>query len=120
MRTDGRDAIASRLYWNGLQGHEPEPLSIYQKLVYNAGTVFDVGTRTGLFTLIAGKVNQTIEVHAFEPVPETFGWLVRNVAVNGLANVTPVQACVTNFDDEIAIYPNQSPVLPFQTSITKR
>lgn len=105
--------------WNGLHGHEPETLSIYPQLLSNAKTVFDVGASTGLFSLIAGKANPNIDVHAFEPVPETFSWLVRNIGVNGLKNVIPVQACVTNYDGEIAIYPNESPVLPLQTSVTK-
>lgn len=117
FKSDGRDTIASRMYWWGLNGHEPETINLYLHLLSHAKVVFDVGASTGLFTLIAGGINPNIEVHAFEPVPEMFDKMVRNVAANGLINVRAVKACVTGYDGEINLYPNQSPALPFQTSI---
>ena len=117
IKSDGRDTIASRMYWRGLNGHEPETISLFLHLLSNAKVVFDVGASTGLFTLIAGTINPKIEVHAFEPVPEIFDSMVRNIAANGLTNVEAVRACVTDHDGEIDLYPNQSPALPFQASI---
>tara|TARA_B100001146_G_scaffold216388_1_gene219754 strand:+ start:585 stop:1133 length:549 start_codon:yes stop_codon:yes gene_type:complete len=47
-------------------------------------------------------------------VPETFEFLVRNIAASRLENILPVQACATDHDGEINIYTNPSSALPFQ------
>ena len=117
FKSDGRDTIASRMYWRGLNGHEPETIRLFLHLLSNAKVIFDVGASTGIFTLIAGTINPKIEIHAFEPEPEIFDSMVRNIAANGLTNVEAVRACVTDYDGEIDLYLNQSPALPFQSSI---
>ncbi len=52
------------------------------------GVFLDCGANCGWFTLAAGRSSPEVRVHAFEPVPATFGLLAGNVALNGLANVT--------------------------------
>ena len=47
-------------------------------------------------------------------MPETFEFLVRNIAASRLENILPVQACATDHDGEINIYTNPSSALPFQ------
>ena len=84
LRTDGRDTIASKMYWQGIQAHEPETIAIYLELIPKVNIVFDVGASSGLFSLIAGVVNPKLTIHAFEPVPETFAFLTNNIAVNNL------------------------------------
>ena len=118
LRTDGRDTIASRMYWQGIQAHEPETIAIYLELIPKVNIVFDVGASSGLFSLIAGVVNPKLTIHAFEPVPETFEFLANNIAVNNLQNIVPVLACATDYDGSITVYPNLSPALPFQASTT--
>ncbi len=117
LRIDGRDTIASRIYWRGLQAQEPETIELFIRPVPTIEVVLDVGASTGIFSLIAGAVNKGLSVHAFEPVPETFEFLVKNIAANRLENILPVRACATDHDGETNIYPNQSPTLPFQTSV---
>ncbi|MFA7236346.1 MAG: FkbM family methyltransferase [Phycisphaeraceae bacterium] len=56
---------------------------------------FDVGAHMGQFTLIGSKrVGPAGRVHAFEATSETFGQLQRNVALNGLTNVTLNRAAI--------------------------
>ena len=116
LRTDGRDTIASRIHWKGVAAHEPETIGLYLRLIPRMNVVLDVGASSGLFSLIAGATNPDLIIYAFEPVPETFEFLTKNIAVNGLRNIIPVQACVTNYEGAITIYPNLSPGLPFQAS----
>lgn len=47
-------------------------------------TVIDVGANIGLFSLYLTSVAPGIRVFAFEPHPETFDRLKRNLAENGL------------------------------------
>jgi FkbM family methyltransferase len=51
----------------------------------DAACILDVGANIGLFTLFAKARNPRAVVHAFEPIPETFAVLKRNVELHGLA-----------------------------------
>ncbi len=119
LRTDGRDAIASRLYWRGIRAHEPETIELFGRLVASVDVVLDVGASTGLFALVAAVTNPDAKVHAFEPVPETYDFLVENISVNELTNIRPVKACIANYDGQISVYPNRTPILSFQASTRK-
>ena len=81
--------------------------------------VLDVGASTGLFALVVGVMDLEVKVHAFEPVSEIYDFLVKNISVNGLWNIQPVKACIANYDGHISVYPNQTPILPFQASTRK-
>jgi FkbM family methyltransferase len=82
--------------------------------------VLDVGANTGLFALVAGVMDLEVKVHAFEPVLEIYDFWVKNISVNGLWNIQPVKACITSYDGHISVYPDQTPILPFQASTRKR
>jgi len=114
--SDGRDSIASRLYWSGLEGHEPETIKTYLSLLEGSKVVLDVGASTGLFSLLAAAGCSNRKVYAFEPAPETFQYLTTNLEKNGLGNVTPVRGCLLDFDGETPLYLNHSAALPFSTS----
>ena len=47
----------------------------------------DIGANCGWFTLCAARQFPTLAVHAFEPVPQTFGTLQFNIQLNGVRNV---------------------------------
>lgn len=66
---------------------------IYESLQYNkqadyipqrGWTVFDVGANIGVFTVL--QAMQGARVFSFEPNPESYGRLVRNVAANNLSD----------------------------------
>ena len=117
FKSDGRDTIASRMYWLGLDSHEPETLNLFLHLLPHAKVIFDVGASTGIFSLTAGRMEPNLEIHAFEPVPAIFDSMVRNIEANSITNVQAIKACVTDFNGEIDLFPNQSPALPFQASV---
>lgn len=86
---------------NGLQAYAPEYdglLNILKEIFYENAytpsnlsieandTVVDLGANIGVFALFAAcKTRST--VYAFEPFPESFEYLSRNVQINGLHNV---------------------------------
>jgi FkbM family methyltransferase len=63
---------------------------------------FDLGAHIGQYTLVASALCRG--VHSFEPVPETFKLLQRNVRANGLANVSANQCAVSDSCGEVTIY----------------
>ena len=57
-------------------------------------TVVDIGANLGHYTMVAARAGAS--VRAYEPDPGTFAELVANLQLNGFANVTPVQAAVSD------------------------
>jgi FkbM family methyltransferase len=47
--------------------------------------VFDIGSNTGLFSLVAAKANPKVKVFAFDLLPEAIGICFENVLRNNLA-----------------------------------
>ncbi|CAA9356785.1 MAG: Methyltransferase, FkbM family [uncultured Frankineae bacterium] len=58
------------------------------------GTVVEVGAHKGYFTVLAGSAADRVVV--FEPTERNYEYVLRNVALNGLTNVTAVQAAVSD------------------------
>ena len=70
-------------------GSKNLPLQLSRSLIRPGDTVVDVGANTGLWALGAAlRVGPAGVVHAFEPVPENFDRLIRNLKLNGFENVT--------------------------------
>lgn len=63
-----------------------------------AGDVFyDIGANAGFFGLIAARlVGPTGHVYAFEPVPRVAATIRRSARLNGLSNITVIQAAVSD------------------------
>lgn len=83
----GDDWVSNELYWRGLDGYEPETVSIFLRYATRARVVVDVGAYVGFYTVLAACVNPDSRVFAFEPHPDAYRRLRRNVDLNRLANV---------------------------------
>jgi FkbM family methyltransferase len=69
-------------------------LSSGQRLERGA-TVIDVGANIGCFSMLASRiVGLSGRVFALEPEASTYRQLLRNIELNGLTNVTPLQLAV--------------------------
>ena len=83
---DLRGSVDKHIYYSGC--HEPEVTQIFKSLLTPGGVVFDIGAHIGYYSLIAAsRVGVAGQVHSFEPVPDIFGFLERNVRLNGFSNV---------------------------------
>lgn len=64
-----------------------------RSLTPSGGVFIDVGANIGYFALMASQwVGPRGRVFAIEPVPTTYGLLVRNIVLNRAANVTSINA----------------------------
>lgn len=104
LDTRGVDAIASKLYWYGLAGWEPETLPVFLRLVTPGNVVLDVGANTGLFSLLAARRPPVVKVYAIEPVPRVFAALEANVARNRLSNVFCHQLAFSDTEGTVTMY----------------
>ena len=64
--------------------YEPEETRVMDLLSADACHFVDVGANIGWHALRLAKRNTKARVHAFEPIPVTYSFLERNVALNGL------------------------------------
>lgn len=113
----GKDRIAIKLARRGFFSYEGETTRIFLELAAKARTIMDVGANTGLFALLAAKVNPAAQVWAFEPVPFIFDMLQANVRLNELANVEAVPAALADFVGESTFYvTHTSTGIPTDTS----
>jgi FkbM family methyltransferase len=74
----------------------------FARWVRPGATVYDVGSNKGQMALIfAALVGPSGRVLAFEPVPAEYTSLVRNLRLNGLANVRCIEAAVSDQSGEL-------------------
>jgi FkbM family methyltransferase len=81
---DAGVAIASILFWKGVNGFEPETCATLRFLFERAETFIDVGANYGFYSILAAVSNPKLHVISFEPVPEIYKGLRRNVHENQL------------------------------------
>lgn len=85
--------------------YEAYETTLFRSVVKGGMTVIDIGANVGYYTLIAAElVGETGKVFAFEPEPENFKLLSRNVKLNKYGNVDAVQKAVSNGTDSITLY----------------
>jgi len=76
---------------------EPYTSKLFSEAVRPGSTVLDIGAQFGYYTIMAGLLaGRNGLVYAFEPVPENFAILERNVRLNRLGNVILVQRAVSD------------------------
>lgn len=76
---------------------EPETYNFLKSNIKHGDVFYDIGAHLGEFTIIAGKlVCEEGEVHAFEPIPYIFDYLINNIKLNKLNNVKAINKVVSN------------------------
>jgi FkbM family methyltransferase len=74
--------------------YEPEVMVALRQMLQPESVVFDIGANIGVFALVMSRLARRGHVYAFEPAPETFGYLVKNLEDNESGNVTPDRRAV--------------------------
>lgn len=88
------NSIQSNIIFNDY--NEEFILSVIEKYVKMNFTFLDIGANVGVHTLTAASMNSTIEIYSFEPEPENFLELVKNIEVNNFKNVLPFKVAMGN------------------------
>jgi len=91
---DISDWVQYQIYLFG--SYEIESLTLFKKLAQNASVVFDVGAHIGQYALECAHddATQTKRIFAIEVNPKTFTYLLNNIQLNKLKNITPVLGAV--------------------------
>ncbi len=68
-----------------------------------AGPVVDIGANIGVVSLLLATQYRETRIFSFEPAPTTFSALSKNVALNGLSNISLHQLALSDTVGEIAL-----------------
>jgi FkbM family methyltransferase len=93
--------LIERWMWAG--AYEPELVSLLKRTLKSGMTVLDLGANIGYFSVIAaGLVSDDGHVHAFEPMPQSFFRLRKNLEPFHWATAHP--HAVSNVTGEVPIH----------------
>lgn len=97
------DAAVSALIAYNL--FERTELELFRKTIKPGMTVVDIGANIGLYTIVAARlVGERGKVFAYEPEPENFNLLKRNVEANMLSSVILSQVAVADRAGTASLY----------------
>ena len=85
---------------------EPAIADLYRIRTERADLVVDVGANIGAFACLAARCLPDARIFAFEPSDPHVGQCERNVALNGLRNVTVLRSAVTGDGREVRFQVN--------------
>jgi len=66
--------------------------------------VIDIGAHIGSFSIYAASKAKQGRVFSFEPDPENYGRLIKNISLNGFSNITAVPKAVCSENKQIIFY----------------
>lgn len=85
--------------------YEPFETELIKKEIKEGDIVLDLGANIGYYILILAKlVGKNGKVFAFEPDPDNFAILKKNIEINGYKNVTLIQKAVSNKTGKEKLY----------------
>ena len=102
-RDDKRIAPFEVLNFKNFEG---DFFNFYLQIIKKAKVVFDIGANIGWHDLCAAKLNKKLEVHSFEPVKESFEFLLKNIKINNLKNITANNFGLSNKKTTAVFYVN--------------
>lgn len=68
------------------KSYEKNDFDMVCRLIRDGDTVFDIGGNIGYYSIALDKLKKDLIIHAFEPIPNTYEYLVTNKNING-ANI---------------------------------
>jgi len=85
--------------------HERGEVKFLESIVEEGMNVIDIGSNIGITTVaVAKKIGRRGKLYSFEPVPEYFDILKKNISSNGLENVKAYELAVTNRGGKVDFY----------------
>ena len=101
--------VENEVFWGGLYGNtwEPVSLKIWTQLCKESDFIIDAGANTGIYSLIAKKINPACTVVAFEPVTKVYSMLLKNKELNNF-DFLCIEKALSNKDGEALIYDDLS------------
>jgi FkbM family methyltransferase len=98
MFSNNDDFVAKNYFWSGADAYEPMSLKLWAKLAKASAVTFDIGSYTGVYSLVAAGQNKRSKVYAFEAIDTIYSRLLVNKAANGFGNLSVYHAALSERD----------------------
>jgi FkbM family methyltransferase len=116
---DAGISMASLLVWRGLDGFEVQTSETIRFFSERVSTFVDVGANYGFYSLLAAVWNPHLEILSFEPVPQIYRGLTKNIALNRLENrVSAYQVALSDRSGNASFYLPRSESRDLETTGT--
>ena len=94
LNTNDRSIAPVLLTEKGIEKYQTK---LFKKMVNEGMVVVDIGARIGYYTLIGAKlVGKEGIVYAFEPEPNNYKFLCKNIKINSYPKVISLQKAISN------------------------
>jgi len=95
--------VSFSLLVNGVYGKFAT--EVFKREIKRGMCIVDIGAHIGYYTLLFAKLTgENGKVFAFEPDPENFSLLTKNVEINGYKNVVLIPKAVSNFTGKTKLF----------------
>ncbi len=104
--------LAKVVFWGGPRAFEPELVDVVRELAGSSRLFLDVGANLGYYSLLATAYNPALQVVAFEPVPDIFGYLEQNRDLNGRSTLTTERIALGASAGPVTFHAPRNPKYP--------
>jgi FkbM family methyltransferase len=85
---------------------ESKSRKIFSQLSKTSNVIFDIGSYSGIYTLLSAKSNEDVKTYSFEPNPELFKVLSKNIKLNRLKNSKILELALGENEGNETLYIN--------------
>ncbi len=103
METDGAARSAPFEILN-FGCYDSEDESMAYNLIKNGDTIIDVGANIGWLATNFAKRFPSSLIYAFEPIPRSYEFLIKNLKMNNIENCIPINCGISNSDEDRLFY----------------
>lgn len=83
---------------------DPVERPLLEAMAKQSLTIFDIGGNIGWYSLNFSRWAPEAKIHAFEPIPRTFDYFMRHMAMNGIQNVVANNCAVGDTKEDQEFY----------------
>ncbi len=101
-----RESIANDIFYSGIFGnYEGETIRLWYEISKEVnGLILDIGAFSGIYSLVAASANKQSNIVAFEPHPNNFDLLCKNIQINEFSNITSDNRAISNKTGKVVFY----------------
>jgi len=106
IATNQTNYLTKEIFWVGFENFEYT--SIFIDLCPKINSFYDIGANIGYFTILAGRINPSMDIVAFEPSKGPLHFLKENCKMNNLSNVEVSSKALSHTTGKITFYEIQN------------
>jgi len=116
LSLDSKNLIDAKIIYTG--NYEPELRKIFTKLIKKGDVILDIGANIGYHSLLFSEAcGPKGQVYSFEPVKKTYDHLIKNITLNEIKNIIPLNFALGNKDINLIIDTEGNNVNPGSISL---